>query len=193
MKDGCNKVVLNRDDAAGFRLDTTYTHKQHKILCEAEKPELTTRTDFVNKYSSVLQTTSNMFMGTDTTPEVCVGVVKATTLYDKNPSQHAADYSVLHGLQDLHSVVKNKTIDCIRVDGATDEGPTHLEMQIVWAEHHLNTGKLCTIVTSRFSGESCLNRVELQNGCLAHGHPNLYISSTIHGINHGINVSYNYY
>ena len=56
MKDGCDKVVLNRDDAAVFRLDTTYMHKQHKILCEAEKPELATRTDFLNKYSSILQT-----------------------------------------------------------------------------------------------------------------------------------------
>ena len=29
-KNGEDKLTLNRDDAAGFRLDTTYTHKQHK-------------------------------------------------------------------------------------------------------------------------------------------------------------------
>lgn len=45
LKDGRDKVVLNRDDAAGFRLDTTYIHKQHKILADAEQPELTTRTE----------------------------------------------------------------------------------------------------------------------------------------------------
>ena len=34
-------------------------------------------------------------------------------------------------------------------------------------------------VTSRCSGNSFLNRVELQNGCLALGHANLFILSTI--------------
>ena len=28
LKNGTEQVVLNRDDAAGFRLDTTFTHKQ---------------------------------------------------------------------------------------------------------------------------------------------------------------------
>ncbi|CAB3988493.1 Chromatin modification-related YNG2 [Paramuricea clavata] len=183
LKNGCDKIILNRDDAAGFRLDTTYTHKQHRILSEAEKPELTTRTDFVNKYSSILQTTSYMFMGTDTTPEVCVGVVKPTMLYEKNPNQHAADFVMLHGIPELQSVLTDKPVECIRVDGATDEGPSHVEVQFVWTERHLKNGKLCTLVTSRFSGGSYLNRVELQNGCLAQGHSNLYIPSTIHGSN----------
>ena len=49
LKEGRDKVILNRDDAAGFRLDSTFTHKQHKILAEAGNPELTTRTDFLNK------------------------------------------------------------------------------------------------------------------------------------------------
>ena len=44
-----DKFVVNRDDAAGFRLDTAYTHKQHKLLSNIESPELTTRTDYVNK------------------------------------------------------------------------------------------------------------------------------------------------
>lgn len=38
-KDGEDKLILNRDDAAGFRLDTIYTHKQNKILAEASNPE----------------------------------------------------------------------------------------------------------------------------------------------------------
>ncbi|CAB3997450.1 Hypothetical predicted protein [Paramuricea clavata] len=40
LKDGRDKVVLNRDDASGFRLDSTFTHKQHKVLSEAGNPEL---------------------------------------------------------------------------------------------------------------------------------------------------------
>ena len=94
LEDGRDKVVLNRDDAAGFRLDTTYTHKQHKILADAEEPELTTRTDYVNKYASVLQTTSYLFMGRESTVETPVGVVKPHTVFEKNPAQHAADFEM---------------------------------------------------------------------------------------------------
>ena len=53
-KGGLNMTVLNRDDAAGFRLDSTFTHKQHRVLSGAGKPELTTHTDFLNKYTSTL-------------------------------------------------------------------------------------------------------------------------------------------
>ena len=137
LKDGCNKIILNRDDVAGFRLDTTHTHKQHRILSEAEKLELTTQTDFLNKYSSVLQTTSYMFMGTDTMPEVCVGMVKPTRLFENNPNQHAADLVMLHDIPELQLVLTDKPIDCICVDRATDEGPSHKEVQFVWTEHHL--------------------------------------------------------
>ena len=38
-----------------------------------------------------------------------------------------------------------------------------------------------TLVTSRNSGASFRNRVELQNGCLALGHANLFIPSTLNG------------
>jgi hypothetical protein len=81
LKDGEDKVILNRDDAAGFKLDTTYTHKQHKILAEASNPELTTRTDYVNKYASVLQTTSYLFMGTENTAETALVLSKHTRCF----------------------------------------------------------------------------------------------------------------
>ena len=35
LKDGTDKTVLNRDDAAGFRMDSTFTHKEHKVLAES--------------------------------------------------------------------------------------------------------------------------------------------------------------
>ena len=91
-------MILNRGDAAGFRLDTTYTHKQHKILAKASIPQLTTRTDYVNKYASVLQT-SYLFMDTENTAEICVGVVKAHQVFPKNPAQHAADLELLYNHQ----------------------------------------------------------------------------------------------
>lgn len=181
-KGGLNMTVLNRDDAAGFRLDSTFTHKQHRVLSEAGKPELTTYTDFLNKYTSTLQTSSYMFLETESTPEICVGVVKAHNVHEKNPAQHAADLEKLGEFEETKSVLARE-IECVRVDGASDEGPSHAEVQFMWTEKHINHGKICTLVTSRFAGGSYLNEVELQNGCLALGHSNLFIPSTINGSN----------
>ena len=140
---------------------------------------LTTRTDYVNKYPSVIQTTSYNFTGTGTTPERCVGVVKAGTLHHKNPAQHAADLAMIQAEDELSSVFFHgsdpKPIDCIRVDGAMDESPSHDEVQFWWTARHIDEKKMATLVTTRSSGSSYLNRVELQNGCLARGHSNTYI------------------
>ena len=70
---------------------------------------------------------------------------------------------------------KVKEIECIRVDGASDEGPSHAEVQFLWTERHLNRPTKVTLVTTRSSGDSFLNHVELQNGCLSRGHANLFI------------------
>lgn len=181
LKDGRDKYIVNRDDAAGFRLDTTFTHKQHRALASSTTPELTTRTDYVNKYSSILQTSSYLILETETTAQFAAGVVKPHVVFSKNPAQHAADIEYLEQKEELKPCISNKVIDCIRVDGATDEGVSHHEVQFMWTERHLAKGKVCTLVTSRSSGSSYLNRVELQNGCLAVAHSNLFISSTIHG------------
>jgi len=74
-----------------------------------------------------------------------------------------------------------KDIECIRVDGASDEGPGHEEVQFYWTERHLTMSKACTIVTTRHSGGSYLNKVELLNGCISVGHSNVFIPSTLHG------------
>ena len=47
--------------------------------------------------------------------------------------------------------------------------------------HHIMQKKVATLVTTRSSGSSYLNRVELQNGCLSLGHANLFIPSTLNG------------
>ena len=74
-----------------------------------------------------------------------------------------------------------KEVECVRVDGSFDEGPSHLEVQYWWTLRHLESGSKAIMVTSRNSGASYLNRVELQNGCLALAHANLFIPSTMHG------------
>ena len=65
----------------------------------------------------------------------------------------------------------------VLVDGATDEGPAHEEVQFWFAAHHLEEGKLASLLSSRSSESSFLNHVELQNGCLSLGHANLFIPS----------------
>lgn len=134
FEDGRDKCMINRDDAAGFRLDTTFTHKQHKAVSNESRQEVTTRTDYVNKYSSVLQVTSYLITATKTTPQHSAGLVKAHILYPKDPSQHAADLVMLENDPDFKFCLKNKPIDCIRVDGAGDEGPMHTEVQFLWTE-----------------------------------------------------------
>lgn len=192
FEDGKDKCIINRDDAAGFRLDTTYTHKQHKAVSDANRQEVTTRTDYVNKYASVLQVTSYLIQATKTTPQMSAGVVKAHILYPKDPSQHAADLVMVENDPDFKPCLKNKPIDCIRVDGAADEGPAHTEVQFMWTERHLEQEKVCTLVTTRCSGSSYLNRVELQNGCLSVAHSNIFIPSTIHGSNFGQTAAIDY-
>ena len=126
---------VNRDDAAGFRLDTMATHRLHRTPMVQGQQALTTYTDYVNRYPSLLQTTSYNFSGTQTTAEICVGMVKASGLYQKNPAQHAADLTFIEKQPEIEPVFMNpqtgsrKHIECIRVDGASDEGPAHEEVQ----------------------------------------------------------------
>ena len=53
QKKSNNAILFGRDDQAGFRLDTTFTHKQHGTI--GVKNSTTTHTDFVNKQSTLLQ------------------------------------------------------------------------------------------------------------------------------------------
>ena len=187
--DGRNIVLLNRDDASGFRLDTLSTHCLHASPTVKGKEILTTYTDYVNKYPSTLQTSSYNFTSTSTTPELCAGIVKASVLFPKNAAQHASDIKMLEQMPHFKAAFYHpesgvcKAIECIRVDGAADEGPMHEEVQFFWSARHLEKGYYATYVTARCSGQSYLNRVELQNGCLGLGHSNLYIPSTLTGTN----------
>ena len=178
LKDGTRSLDLNRDDAAGFHLVTTFTHKQHASFSTIADPEQATRSDYLNKYTAVLQVSSHMFLGTETTAEACGGLVKPHTLYEKNAAQHGADLKMLEENPEFKRLFEGKSIDYIRVDGGPDEGPSHHDNQFYWTERHLVKGSSYVLVTTRHSGGSYLNRVELQNGCLAVAHSNLLIPST---------------
>ena len=82
-------------------------------------------------------------------PEVCVGVVKALIgIHQKNPCQHASHLKMLEEVEELKPVFwnfesdKQKRIDCVRVDGASDEGPSHEEVQFYWTERHIEKERL---------------------------------------------------
>ena len=164
LEDGRNKTIINRDDAAGYRLDTTYTHKQHKSISECGKPELTTRTDYVNKYSSIIQVTSYLLVGTKTIPQLSAGIVKPPMIYPKNPAQHMADMYMLQKNPEFECRMNGTLIDCVRVDGAGDEGPSHHEVQFLATERHLDLGKACTLITSRCNGSSYLTVLSYKMG-----------------------------
>lgn len=178
---------INRDDASGFRLDTLATLKQFSSPTIRGRDKLTIHTDNVNCYPSVLQTTSYNFTGTQTTDEQCIGVVKAAPIFPNNPVQHAADFNMLQSKQELQisflnpSNGKPKSIICVRVDGASDEGPSHEEVQFWWTLEHIESECVVTLMMARSSGASYLNRVELQNGSLTKGHANMFIPSTVRG------------
>ena len=185
--DGRHITNINRDDAAGFRLDTMATHRLQKSPMVQGSQTMTTYTDYVNRYKSILQTTSYNFTKTKTTSKLCAGVVKATGVYPKNPMQRMCDLEMLEEKCELKPAFinpvtgKRKSLECIRVDWTGDEGPLHDEVQFLWTARHLSKGSIGTLVTTRSSGSSYLNKVELQNGCLALAHSNLFIPSTLGG------------
>ena len=125
-EDGTNIINLGRDDQARFRLDTLATHRLHGSLCVKGKEALATRTDYVNKYPSTLQTSYNFPV--TKTAEICMGVVKTPELFSKNPAQHLSDLEAISNNEYskpafINQTDKRKDIECIRVNGGYDEGP----------------------------------------------------------------------
>ena len=109
----------------------------------------------MNAYPSTLQTTSYNFSGTETTSELCEGVVKAVPLNNKNPAQHTHDLNVIEEYDDVKPVFfnpvtrKRKSKICVRVDGGHDEGPAHQEVQFWWTNYHLRRASQTLILTTR--------------------------------------------
>lgn len=120
-------------------------------------------------------------METENTSDLCAGVVKGQALFNKNAAQHLSDLTMLQNTVPSFKDALNKDIECVRVDGASDEGPGHEEVQFYWTERHLIMSKECTIASARHSGGSYLNRVELLNGCISKAHSNVFIPSTLNG------------
>ena len=68
---------------------------------------------------------------------------------------------MLQSNDELEPWMKDKAVDCIRVDGAGDEGPSHYEVHFHRTERNFLLGKNARIVTTRHSGGSYLNREEM--------------------------------
>lgn len=136
-QEGWNILNVNRDDASGFRLDTMTTHRLQRTPMVQGSEATTTYTDYVNKYKAVLQTTSYNFTHLQTRGEMCAGVVKATGVCPKYPFQHSVDLDMLQTIREIRPAFfhpetgTRKLVECVRVDGASDEGPSHEEVQFV--------------------------------------------------------------
>ena len=87
-ENGKEILNINRDDASGFRLNTMTTCKQYAAPTVQGYDVNTTRTDYVNKHPSMLQTTSYNFIGTHTTEVGCKGTAFT-------PEEHASDLKML--------------------------------------------------------------------------------------------------
>ena len=107
--------------------------------------------------------------------------------FTQKSTQHFCDLAMLETMPELQAALVNpqsdarKKIECIWVDGAGEEGPSHEEVKFLWTARHLEKGSMATVVTTRSSGSSYLNHIELQNGCLALAHSNVFIASTLGG------------
>lgn len=118
LRNGLDKVVIYRDDIAGFRLDKTFTHKQHPVLQHKSKPEVKTRTSlFIYVTSNIISSYGN----SEYTCSLCFGVAKPQKITSKNPDQHSADLKVLGYFDEVKPWLEGKKVGCICVDGAMDE------------------------------------------------------------------------
>ena len=87
-------ILLNRDDQAGFCLDSTFPHKNMPSL-NVHSSNLTTHTEFLNKHQTQLQTTSYNFTETSAASEVCAAIVKPAGVHQKNPTQYTVNMEIL--------------------------------------------------------------------------------------------------
>ena len=103
--DGRNILNMNRGDATIRYADYMHASSiQHQLF---KGKTQTTRTDYVNRHNSALQTTSYTFIATRTTSEICVEVVKAVPIHKKKPTQHFSDLLMLSEKEKLQPVFQN--------------------------------------------------------------------------------------
>ena len=121
-------------------------------LTIAGSDALTMHTDYVNKYPSLLQCTPYNFTGSLTTGELCAGVIKASGVLPIHPAQHLSDLEMLEMSPTFspafikHVTGNRKSVECVRVDGAADDGPAHEEVQFHWTERHLKNGYTASLL-----------------------------------------------
>ncbi|CAB3986216.1 Hypothetical predicted protein [Paramuricea clavata] len=67
-------------------------------------------------------------MSTEKTKEVCGGVVKAHSLINKSPMQHAADLQMLEEKSEFKSAFCDKQVEYVHVDGGSVEALSNKEI-----------------------------------------------------------------
>ena len=93
-------------------------------------------------------------MNTTNTAEKCVAVAKPHHPIEKPPTQHFCDFLVLKEKEELKAWMNDKTVHCVRVDGASDEGPVQKKSNFAGHCLHISKATECTVVTTRHSGDS---------------------------------------
>ena len=96
-----SQILPNRDDQAGFCLNSTFPHKNMPSL-NVHNSNLTTHTEFLNKHQTQLQTTSYNFTETSAASEVCAGIVKAAGVHQKNPTQYTVNMEILQTIESYY-------------------------------------------------------------------------------------------
>jgi hypothetical protein len=188
-EDGRGLLLINRDDQAGARTGTIFTNSKHKTFQVVGERAIGTRTDYMPKHKCLIQPTNYLFQHSKNTTDASISVVKSNACHPKSPAQHYRD--LVETVQTDEVVADRfkgadgqpKQIEFYRVDGGSDEGPSHIVVQYYHALRHLTRGVLLSLVTARHSGGSFLNNVERLNGSQGMAASNLFIPTTLLGSN----------
>jgi hypothetical protein len=177
-------VVINLDDAAVFRLDTSTTHCQHGTVANISQPVLMPTTDYSLSYPAQITVTSHLFERTKFQKTRAIGVVKPSFLFNKLAFQHFMDTEhILRTIVGTDGLFEKEHF-VWRQDRGADCGPDKIDMQFSAALIQYLFRFRTVWVTARWPGGSYLNAVERMNGCLKMAESLLYIPSTLKGPNY---------
>lgn len=138
--------------AAGFCLDTMATHRLHKTPMVKGQHTLITYTDYVNHYPSILQTSYSLWY-TNNSRGLCWYGKSQWSISQESCSTYSR-YACLEQHPDIQPLCidmrteSRKLIECVRIDGASDEGLSHEEVQFFWTLCHVTTPTVATLVTA---------------------------------------------
>lgn len=186
-------LIINKDDAAGIKMDSVQANSQFKYLHLTKNIDLIRRTDYAadKTVNPTIQNSSYLIQKQAATRHiqpsgtVPIAVTKCMAIFKKTPQQH---------FHDLQMVIKNPAVKTItdsgkikiwiyRRDGGADETPSRRLCQFYAALDHYRNSHFMTTVSVRYPGGSYRNPVERFNGAIKLAETGLYVPSTIIGQN----------